>query len=255
MATMRSRMNEVYSLEQLSGKNTLIHRLHPCSKMIVTLVYIVCVTTQGKYELFAMAPFLFYPIIMISLSEIPFSAIIKRTFVALPFTLFAGISNIIFDRSTYVVIGDVIITTGIISFLTLMVKACLCVSAVLILMATTHFTEITQQLAKIHVPYFIISLLEMIYRYICVLAEEAATMLVAYRLRNPRFQWPQLKHIGPFIGSLFLRSLERSERIYQAMKCRGYGKKRRRYSRRAWNIKDMLFTAAGCFSGILFVCL
>lgn len=33
----------------------------------------------------------------------------------------------------------------------------------------------------------------MIYRYIGVLIEEASTMLVAYRLRNPKVKWPVIR--------------------------------------------------------------
>ena len=71
MADMRSKLNDVYSLESLSRKHTCIHRLHPLSKMVVTIVYIVCIVSRGRYDLFAMAAFLFYPIIVMALAENP----------------------------------------------------------------------------------------------------------------------------------------------------------------------------------------
>lgn len=35
MADMRSKLNEIYSLEQLSNKDTVIHKIHPLIKIIV----------------------------------------------------------------------------------------------------------------------------------------------------------------------------------------------------------------------------
>lgn len=61
MADMRSKLNEIYSLEQLSNKDTVIHKIHPLIKIIVSIVYIVCLLMKGRYNLFGLAPFMFYP--------------------------------------------------------------------------------------------------------------------------------------------------------------------------------------------------
>lgn len=225
MADMRSKLNEIYSLEQLSSKNTVIHRIHPLMKMIVTILYIVLLLMMNRYNLFGLALFLFYPMIVIPLAEIPYKVIFGRTLVTIPFVAFAGISNIIFDRDRVVLISGVVITAGALSFCVLIVRTILSVSAVLILVATTKFQDITRQLRVLHVPTFFIHLIEMIYRYVSVLLEEAFTMMTAYRLRNPRLKYPHIKHMGIFVGHLFLRSMDRAERIYSAMKCRGYGGK------------------------------
>lgn len=252
MADMRSKLNDVYSLESLSRKHTCIHRLHPLSKMVVTIVYIVCIVSRGRYDLFAMAAFLFYPIIVMALAEIPYSMIWKRALIALPFTLFTGISNLIFDTDKWNMIGGIVVTTGFISFVTLIVRTFLCVSAVFIFVASTRFTEITGQLLRMHIPILIVNLLEMIYRYLSVLVEEASVMMTSYRLRNPKYKWPLIRDMGPFVGNLFLRSIDRSERIYQAMKCRGYGSTKTVKVKRKMKLSDIIFLLAGCFSSILF---
>ena len=74
-----------------------------------------------------------------------------------------------------------------------------------------------------HVPGMLVMLFEMIYRYMGTLADEAATMVMAYRMRGNGKQWPDLRHFGPFVGQLLLRSADRAERVYHAMQCRGYG--------------------------------
>lgn len=224
MADMRSKLNELYSLEQLSNKNTIIHKIHPMIKIIVTIVYIVCLLMKNRYDLFGLAVFLFYPIIVMALAEIPYKMIFNRTLVTLPFVFFAGIGSLIFDREEVILASGVVVTTGVLAFFVLHVRTILSVSAVLLLVSTTKFSDLTEQLGRMHVPTFMIHLMEMIYRYITVLVEEASVMMTAYRLRNPKYKYPHIKHMGTFVGHLFLRSMDRAERIYCAMKCRAYGK-------------------------------
>lgn len=253
MADMRSKLSEIYSLEQLSRQNTVIHRLHPLAKMMTTLVYIICIAAHGRYDLFSMAPFLFYPIIMMALSDVPFLMICKRTLIALPFTLFAGISNLILDRQLFMRVGEVVITTGVLSFFTILLRTCLSVAAILILVAVTPFSQMSCQLRRMHVPVIFVNLVEMIYRYIGVLLEEADTMLTAYRLRNPHVKWPLLKDMGSFTGQLFLRSYDRAERVYQAMKCRGYGMGDIKLDKRPFSLEDWIFLLVGCISPVAFL--
>ncbi len=255
MADMRSKLLEIYSLEQLSRQNTGIHRLHPLSKMVVTFVYIICLAAHGRYDLFSLAPCLFYPILVMALSEVPFSMIGKRTLVALPFSLFAGISNLIFDRQPFMKIGEMVITTGVLSFFTILLRTCLGVAAILILVAVTPFPQMSRQLRRMHIPAVFVNLIEMLYRYIGVLLEEADTMLTAYRLRNPYVKWPILKDMGAFVGQLFLKSYDRAERVYQAMKCRGYGMGDIQIDKRHFSLADWGFLLAGCISSVAFLLL
>lgn len=224
MADIRGKITEIYSLEQLSQKNTVMHRIHPLPKILVTMVYIICVMLQGRYNVFALAPFLFYPILTMALGEIPFTMIGKRALIALPFGLFIGISNIVLEPQPYMQIGRITLSYGVMSCLMILMRIALCVSAVLILVAITPFSRLTGQLRRMHVPVIFVRLIEMTYRYIGVLLMEADTMLLAYRMRNPKVKWPMIGDMGSFIGQLFLRSYDRAERIYQAMQCRGYGK-------------------------------
>lgn len=252
MADMRSKWNELYSLEQLAQKDTCIHRLHPCSKLLVTAVYIVCIVARGRYDFFLLVPFLFYPVIVMALAEIPVGMIAKRSLIALPFCLFAGISNLILDRNIVMSPGGIPITGGVLSLLTILFRTALCVSAILILVSVTPFTELARQLERMHIPGFFVRLLEMIYRYIGVLIEEASTMLVAYRLRNPKVKWPVIRDAGSFIGQLFFRSMERAERIYQAMLCRGYGRGTGKPPKQKMRGGDFLYIFFSVISSVLF---
>ena len=252
MADIRSKLNMLYSLEQLSAGKTPLHRVHPFAKLMVTMVYLVCVVSFGNYELNRLAPFLAYPVLVMALAEIPIGMIAKRTVVALPFCLFAGISNLIFDRTVITQVGIIPISGGMLSFMMLLCRTILCVSAILILVALTPFHELMDQLRRFHVPELIVTLLEMVYRYIGVLAEEASGMVTALRLRGNGAKWPSIHDFGPFVGQLLLRSADRAERVYQAMQCRLYTLRDVKRNCPVWKLQDTVFLLLGCGSSILF---
>lgn len=252
MADMRSKLNELYSLEQLAAGSTAVHMLHPAAKIIVTITYIICVISLERHSLGRFAPFFLYPVIIMALAEVPLRLILPRAAAALPFCVFAGISNLLMERAALLYIGALGVSAGAMSFLVLLARTLLCVSAVLILVAVTPFSDLTDQLRRMHVPVFFVMLIEMIYRYIGVLAEEASSMLTAYRLRSGGARWPDIKYFGAFTGQLLLRSADRAERVYHAMQCRGYMAPHAVKTRRRFTYMDWIFMAAGCGTSVLF---
>ena len=165
-----------------------------------------------RHALTRVSPFLFYPVLMGTVAELPAGLLLRRTVPALPFAFFAGLSNLIFE-------GGV---AGTLSFVMLMARTFLCVSAVMILIGTTPFPALTGAMKQLHVPGVIADLLEMLYRYLSVVTEEAEQMLTAFRLRSCGRVWPAPREYAPMISQLFFRSADRAERIYDAMQCRLY---------------------------------
>ena len=200
-----------------------IHRLHPMSKLVVTCFYILIVISFPPQNLSGMLSFLIYPVCAMTLSGIPLSPLFKRFSAALPFALMGGISNLILNRTPVLMLGNgFIVSQGLLSCLSIMLKTLFTVFAVLILVATTSFLEITNQLAVLHVPKILCLQLVMIYRYLSLLVLEAATMVTSYKLRAPNEKGIRFNDMGVFLGQLILRSFDRAERVYQAMKCRGF---------------------------------
>lgn len=250
-ADLKSKIQEIYSLEQLSGKNTVIHRLHPGAKLIATLIYIVTVVSFDRYTFGRLIPYVFYPFILMALSETPWKMVVKRVLLALPFVVLAGLSNIIFDTDPAIRLGEFAISQGVLSCFAIVFRTFLCVTAVLILVAVTPFAHLSGQLRRIHIPEIFILLFEMTYRYIGSLLEETSSMYMAYQLRHTHQKGLEMKHMGPFVGQLLLRSFDRAERIYAAMKCRGYGRPGGEHSIRKWQSRDFAFLAVTCIPCIL----
>jgi cobalt/nickel transport system permease protein len=219
---MKNRILALYALEQLSGGSTCIHRLHPLVKLLVSALFVVIVVSFNRYALAQLVPYIFYPMLLTALSETPYQMLIKRFCIALPFCLFAGISNVIFDNGTAFAMGDITVSWGLISLVTILFKTYLCVMAVLILVSVTPFYELTGTLRQLRIPGIFITMFEMTYRYIGVLLLEAYSMNIAYSLRSLHRKGIEMRDMGSFTGQLLIRSFDRADRVYNAMKCRGY---------------------------------
>jgi cobalt/nickel transport system permease protein len=154
-----------------------------------------------------------------------------------------GLSNLFLFRDTAFYLGGAAVSYGMISFVSIMLKTALSVFAVLLLIATTPFTEISFQLTRMGVPKIAALQLVMTYRYIAALIHEAASMVTAYMLRSPGARGILLRDMGSFLGQLLLRGFDRAERVYAAMKCRGFDGVYRPASRRTFGPVDFAYTA------------
>ena len=250
MSDLSARIRELRALESLSAGKTAVHRLHPLAKLASSVVFIVAVASFGRYDFARLAPYLFYPFVMMALAELPYKAMLVRVLVALPFCLFAGISNAILDRDAAFAIGGVIVSYGVLSLATILLKMYLCVMSALLLVATLPLPELTAQLRRVHVPMVFVIVFETTYRYIGVLFEELRSMTTAYRLRAGSKRRVDIRDMGPFAGRLILRGFDRAERVHSAMRCRGYSLRRVPPARRRFKGSDAAALLAVCLPAI-----
>jgi cobalt/nickel transport system permease protein len=251
MSDISARVHNLRALENLSAGQTSIHRLHPLAKLFSALIFIVCVASFGRCDLLALTPYLFYPFIMMALAELPYKLLLSRLLIALPFCLFAGLANVIFDTAPALTVGSVTITLGMVSLAVILLKMYLCVMAALLLVATTPFVELTGQLRRLHVPAVFVMVFELTFRYISVLLEEVYAMTTAYRLRSGSKKALDMRHMGPFVGQLLLRGFDRAERVHAAMACRGFSLRHIPSARRRLQAPDGLALAAVCLPALL----
>jgi cobalt/nickel transport system permease protein len=215
-------------------------------KMISVFVYIVTVVSFGRYDFERLLPFVFFPVILMALSETPYLMLFKRVLITLPFCLFVGISNLFLERETAFVIGNIAVSYGAVSLGVILFRACLCVTAALLLVALTPFTELTAQLRRLKLPEIFVMLFEMTYRYIAVLFSEDSNKQTAYTQPGGGVKGVDIREAGTFIGSLLVRSFDRAERIYSAMKCRGYPARNGVCRKSCFRFSDAVYCALVC---------
>lgn len=210
-----------------------VHQLDPRVKVLITVGFIVsnALLPDGAWLAFMLS--WLTVIVLTTLSGIPAWVIVKRSFIALPFML-AAVTVI------FTVPGDVIWTgpwgmtatdAGLVRFVSILFRSWVSVQMAILLMATTPFPDILHALRHLHVPAVLVSIIAFMYRYIFVLADEVGRLLRGRAARSARLpgkaghggslRW-RAGVAGSMVGQLFLRSFERSDRVYNAMLARGY---------------------------------
>ena len=238
-------------MEQLAKRNQWVCAIHPLVKLFLTVFYIVLAVSFSKYQLAGLLCMLVYPLFVFQMAELSFFGALKRLRIVLPLVCLVGIFNPFFDREIVMWAGPVGISGGVLSMLTLMLKAVFTVLASYLLIATTAMEELCHALSLLHVPKIFIVELMLIYRYLTVLLKEAGRVTDAYRLRAPGQKGIAFKAWGPLLGQLLLRSYDRAEGIYQSMCLRGF--KGQFYSARKGGFRSADFVYLLAFTTVLSV--
>lgn len=241
MNKLTKSLNNLRLLDDLAGRKTSIHSLHPLAKLLVTIVYLITVVSFGKYDIAGILPLVFFPVILVAVAELPGIQIFKRMLLALPFVIGIGIFNPLLDQKTFAMILGVPISYGWISFLAILIKCGLTVAAVIILIATTGMTGLAYALRILKVPRLFVLQLVLTFRYISVLIEEASNILLAYSLRAPLQKGVKYGEWGSLAGNLLLRSFDRAQRIHEAMDCRGFTGEYHTSAARGFNTGDYMY--------------
>ncbi|MCL1830548.1 MAG: energy-coupling factor transporter transmembrane protein EcfT [Oscillospiraceae bacterium] len=222
---MKENIRQIYALEQLSSGQTVVHRIHAMAKLITTLVYITTIVSFDRYSFFNLIPYLFYPTLLMALSETPYGILLSRLLVVLPFSLFAASASLLLERNSVFMFLGLKLSYGVVSFSVILFRSYLVVMALLLLVATTPFVGITDCMRRMKIPSIFIVVTELIYRFLSVIYDQTYSMYLAYSLRKQDTKGLALKDCGSFTGQLLLRSFERAGRIYTAMSLRGYMQK------------------------------
>lgn len=222
MNKMEQALHELHEMDDLAARSSPVHRLCPLAKLFATIAYIITVVSFGKYDLTGLSVMLLYPAALFSLSGIPVRTCLYKLRFVLPLVMAVGLFNPFFDRTPYLMLGNLTVSGGVVSMLTLMTKGVLCLMASFLLMATTRIDTLCAALRRLHVPGFLVTLLLLTFRYVGVMTEEVAIMTDAYHLRAPGQKGIHYSAWGSFLGQLLLRSMDRAEELYSSMLLRGF---------------------------------
>ncbi|MDD3403006.1 MAG: cobalt ECF transporter T component CbiQ [Hespellia sp.] len=222
MSKLSGAYYEIHHMEQLADRDQWVNHIHPLVKLVVTVFYIATVVSVNKYDLARVLILGVYPIAVFILGEISFTDSVRRVRLILPLVCIVGIFNPLFDRQVVAHIGNISITTGMISMVTLILKGVYTVFATYLLIAATTIEKICYAMRLVHLPGILVTQILLTYRYISVLLKEANTIMQAYSLRAPHQKGVHFKVWGSLIGQLLLRSIDRADNVYASMSLRGY---------------------------------
>lgn len=212
-----------------------LHRLDARVKVIVTIAFILsnALLPDGAWAAFGLA----WLFILLGnyISGLGLGFTFRRSFIALPFALAAV--TVLFSVPGQAVASFsllrwefVITDAGLVRFVSIVIRSWLSVQVAILLVAVTEFPKIIHALTHLRVPAVLTTIIAFLYRYLFVLTDEVMRMLRARQARSAAaagrkpggsVMW-RARIAGNMAGQLFLRSYERSDRIYNAMLSRGY---------------------------------
>ncbi|MGQ9598867.1 MAG: cobalt ECF transporter T component CbiQ [Anaerolineae bacterium] len=234
-------------LDRYYKGTSLVHRLDPRLKLLATLVFILVATSLPPS---AWPAFLLLAVLAlgaIRLAEIPLSEGLKRSSIALPFVGMVAVSLPFTQGGQVIWRGDplglnlAITAEGLVHFASVLVKSWLSVLVSGLLVATTPLPELLKAMRSLHIPGALTATISFMVRYLFVLVDEAMRLHTAREARSAGpggTIWWRAKVLGGMVGSLFIRSYERSEHIYIAMVSRGFAGEIRTLRPLTWQRRD-----------------
>jgi cobalt/nickel transport system permease protein len=214
--------------------HSLIHRLDARVKIIAAVLFIatVSLTPFGVYA--AYAALLAIVLGAAIFAQVSTGYLLRRSVVALPFALAAVTLPFTVPGTPLMTLpffgGLAISQEGVIRFISILAKSWISVQMAIILVTVTSFPDLLWGLRALHVPQPLVAIVGFMHRYLHVIADEVLRLLRARAARSAAIDglrsggslvW-RGKVAGQIVGSLMIRSFERSERIYNAMLARGY---------------------------------
>ncbi len=202
---------------------TGVHRAPTEVKLVCLVIFVFAVVATPR-EMFW--PYLAFAVILLvvwRLAAIPVRWILPRMLIEAPFVVLAVLLPFAESGERVQVAGLSLSVTGLYAAWGIVVKGTLGVAASLTFAATTQARELPLALSRLGVPATITPIFVMMLRYVDLLSAEIRRMQIARAARgdSPRLL-NQAGAIAKGVGSLFLRSYERGERVHLAMMSRGF---------------------------------
>ena len=207
----------------------------------MTLLFVVVVASFPPESVQPLLGLSLYLFVTAALGGVGARPLARRILLVLPLVAALGLAGLFTDRAPVVVLGGATVSRGLLRLVSLLVRAVLVTGAAVLLTATTGFDGICAALERLRVPAVLVVQLRLLFRHIETLSDEISAVLTAYRLRMRRARGVAPRHWGAVAGSVLLRSVNRAERVHQAMLARGFGPENARRRGPGFSARDAVY--------------
>lgn len=222
------------TLGQYYPADSVIHKLDPRVKLFGTLIYIISLFVFKGLPAFILAAI--FLVVLIKLSEVPFSYMVKGLKTIVLIMLFAAVFNLFLTPGTKLVSFWIFTITyeGLKNAVVMMVRLIFLIIGTSLMTLTTTPNELTDGLEKalsplkyIKVPVHEIAMMMSIaLRFIPILIEETDKIMKAQMARGTDFEHGNLiqkaKNMVPLLVPLFVSAFRRANDLAMAMEARCY---------------------------------
>ena len=252
------------TLGQYYPGKSVVHKLDPRIKIILTVLYIVMLFCASNP--IGLAVGITFMLLSYALSRLPFGMMLKTMKPVLPIIIFTSILNIFFLTEGKVLFNYSFITItdkGLIMAVVMSVRILCLISGTALLTYTTSPITLTdgierllKPLAKIKFPAHEIAMMMTIaLRFIPTLVEETDKIMNAQKARGADLGSgkfiDKIKSFIPILIPLFVSSFRRADELALAMECRCYRGDKNRTKLVKLEMRGMDFAALSL--GLLFV--
>ncbi len=243
MSSIETLLREVHALDVSASQSGWLAGIDPRATILATLAFILVVVSFNRYAVAALLPMAIFPVLLARLGNIPLTRIGFKVLLAMPFALMVGLFNPIFDPVPRMELMGHAVSGGWLSLASILIRAALTVAAALILVASIGMHRLCAALGDLGVPRVLTTQLLFMHRYILLLAGELGRMSLARELRSQPSKALPLSVYGSLLGHMLLRTLERAQRIHQAMLSRGFDGHLPIRQTQPWQRGDTVFLA------------
>jgi cobalt/nickel transport system permease protein len=214
-------------IEEFSSGNSWVHKLDPRVKIVITVVFSVVVALNNHLEVTVISMIL--PFILVICAKLDFGKVMLRLAIVNSFILFLWLFlPFTTPGETIYSIGPLTIQReGIYQALLITLKSNSIILMVIALLATSQIFSLVHAMSHLWVPDKLVHLFFFCFRYIHVIHEEYHRLINAMKMRGfkPKTNMHTYRAYSYLVGMLLIRSFNRSNRVLQAMKCRGFNGK------------------------------
>lgn len=220
MKAFRAEMAQLFARDGEDGRNRRLAAVSPFPKTCFLLAFLVLVVSFPRHAACGCALFAVFPFAAAHLGGYSARGLLRRSLMALPFVLCAGLANLFFDRTPTVLFPGMSISGGVMSFAVLVCKTLASTGLVLLLASSTSPSGISGALLRLRLPCVFVLQIQLLLRYLPMTIVEARLVAHAYLLRNPGRSVIPMRDWGRVAGQLFVRCMVRADAVYHAMQCR-----------------------------------
>lgn len=200
-----------------------VHRLPAHGKLVALVAFVLTVVATPARAWWAFAGYAVLLGATVAVARMPWRFVATRLLVETPFVVFALLMPLVATGPRVEVLGVSLSRAGLTGGALLLAKATLGVVAAVVLAGTTGSRELLAGLERLRIPATLVAILSFMLRYVSVVSADLQRMRVARESRGySGGRLGHLRHVAASVGSLFVRSYERGERVHLAMVARGY---------------------------------
>ncbi len=209
---------------RLINGNSVIHALDPRVKIVAVAVFSIVIAICSKWSALILG--LFIAVLLVLLFRLPLKTVCTRLVLVNGLILFLWLFlPFSFEGESIFTIGPLNATKeGVLYAAFLTLRSNIILLAFICLVSTTPVVSIGYAMRQLRIPGKTVQLFFFAYRYLHVIHLEYQRMLNALKIRGfqPKTSIHTYRTYAYLIGMLLVRSYDRSERIRNAMVCRGF---------------------------------